>query len=105
MDACATSQFEQHVRAVSGLPLGDVGMTAPAAVMVNILGDAWKWSNGECVGPPNWDALLRESRVHLHLYGKNEPRPGRKMGHFTVCDDDVASALETARRLKTALQG
>lgn len=105
MDACATSQFEQHVRAVAGLPLGDVGMTAPAAVMVNILGDAWRWANDACVGEPNWAALLREPRVHLHLYGKSEPRPGRKMGHFTVCGDDLPSTFETARRLKAALQG
>jgi 5-(carboxyamino)imidazole ribonucleotide synthase len=103
LDACATSQFEQHVRAVAGLPLGDVSPTAPAAVMVNILGDAWKWSGDRCVGPPDWSALLREPRVHLHLYGKTEPRPGRKMGHFTVIGDTPDAALEHARRLKAAL--
>lgn len=104
MDACVTSQFEQHVRAVAGLPLGDVGMSAPAAVMVNILGDAWKWSDDKCVGEPNWAALLREPRVHLHLYGKKEPRPGRKMGHFTVTAATTDAALDLARRLKDALQ-
>ena len=103
LDACVTSQFEQHVRAVAGLPLGDVGMTAPAAVMVNILGDAWKWDGDRCVGEPDWAALLAEPRVHLHLYGKSEPRPGRKMGHFTVTADSTAAALELARRLKAAL--
>lgn len=103
MDACVTSQFEQHVRAVAGLPLGDVSMSAPAAVMVNILGDAWKWSGDKCVGEPNWAALLREPRVHLHLYGKKEPRPGRKMGHFTVTADTPDAALDLARRLKEAL--
>jgi 5-(carboxyamino)imidazole ribonucleotide synthase len=103
LDACATSQFEQHVRAVAGLPLGDASPTAPAAVMVNILGDAWKWSGDRCVGPPDWSALLREPRVHLHLYGKTEPRPGRKMGHFTVIGDTPDAALERARRLKASL--
>ncbi len=103
MDACATSQFEQHVRAVTGLPLGDVSMTAPAAVMVNILGDAWKWSGDQCVGEPAWAAILREPRAHLHLYGKKEPRPGRKMGHFTVTGTDLAETFERARRLKAAL--
>jgi 5-(carboxyamino)imidazole ribonucleotide synthase len=105
MDACVTSQFEQHVRAVAGLPLGDVGMSAPAAVMVNILGDAWKWSADRCVGEPNWAAILGTPRAHLHLYGKKEPRPGRKMGHFTVTAESADAALELARKLKTALQG
>jgi 5-(carboxyamino)imidazole ribonucleotide synthase len=103
LDACATSQFEQHVRAVAGLPLGESSLTAPAAVMVNILGDAWKWSGEQCTGAPDWSALLREPRVHLHLYGKKEPRPGRKMGHFTVIGDTANTALERARQLKAAL--
>jgi 5-(carboxyamino)imidazole ribonucleotide synthase len=102
LDACVTSQFEQHVRAVCGLPLGDVSLTAPA-VMVNILGDAWKWQDGKVVGEPNWAALLEAPRVKLHLYGKREPRPGRKMGHFTVCAEDVNTALENARQLKARL--
>lgn len=105
MDACVTSQFEQHVRAVTGLPLGDVSLTAGGAVMVNILGDAWRWSSTECIGAPNWAALLAEPRAHLHLYGKKEPRPGRKMGHFTVTADTPDAALEIARRLKATLQG
>ena len=88
---------------VAGLPLGNVGLSAPAAVMVNILGDAWKWSGDRCVGEPNWAALLREPRVHLHLYGKKEPRPGRKMGHFTVTAETPDAALALAIRLKAAL--
>lgn len=104
MDACVTSQFEQHVRAVTGLPLGDVSLTAGGAVMVNILGDAWRWSADQCTGEPNWSALLGEPRVHLHLYGKKSPRPGRKMGHFTVTAENANTALELARRLKDALQ-
>jgi 5-(carboxyamino)imidazole ribonucleotide synthase len=105
MDACVTSQFEQHVRAVTGLPLGDVSLTADGAVMVNILGDSWRWSGTKCIGAPNWAALLAEPRAHLHLYGKKEPRQGRKMGHFTVTADTPDAALEIARRLKATLQG
>jgi len=103
MDGCVTSQFEQHVRAIAGLPLGDVSMTAPVAIMVNILGDAWRWTGEKCVGEPNWAAILREPRAHLHLYGKKEPRPGRKMGHFTVTGTEVGETFERARRLKAAL--
>jgi 5-(carboxyamino)imidazole ribonucleotide synthase len=102
MDACITSQFEQHVRAICGLPLGDVSMTAPS-VMVNILGDAWKWRDGQLVGEPNWAAVLAHPRAKLHLYGKREPRVGRKMGHFNVLADKVDSALEAARTLKAQL--
>jgi 5-(carboxyamino)imidazole ribonucleotide synthase len=72
MDACATSQFEQLVRAVCGLPLGSVERTADA-VMKNLIGD----------DVDNWPALLAEPGARLHLYGKAEARPGRKMGHVT----------------------
>jgi len=102
MDACSTSQFEQHVRAICGLPLGSVAMKAPA-VMVNILGDAWKWQDGVAVAAPNWPAILASSRARLHLYGKGEPRIGRKMGHFTVLADSIDAALEKARSLKAKL--
>jgi 5-(carboxyamino)imidazole ribonucleotide synthase len=103
LDGCVTSQFEQHVRAVTGLPLGDVSLTAPAVVMVNILGDEWKWAHDKCVGEPDWTAILGTPRAHLHLYGKKEPRPGRKMGHFTVTAESAEAALELARTLKAAL--
>jgi 5-(carboxyamino)imidazole ribonucleotide synthase len=102
MDACATSQFEQHVRAICGLPLGDTALRTPA-VMVNILGDAWAWRDGQVVGEPAWKTLLAAPNVKLHLYGKREPRPGRKMGHFTVTGSTVDAALEHARALKTQL--
>jgi len=102
LDACATSQFEQHVRAVCGLPLGSPALESPV-VMVNILGDAWQWSEGKVVAAPDWAALLADPKTKLHLYGKKEPRRGRKMGHFTVRDADVAVALERARTLKAAL--
>ena len=97
IDACVTSQFEQQVRAVCGLPLGAVEMTAPAVVMVNILGDAWSTRE------PDWNTLLAQPQVKLHLYGKTEPRPGRKMGHFTVTARDADMALELAEKYKSRL--
>jgi 5-(carboxyamino)imidazole ribonucleotide synthase len=102
MDGAETSQFEQHVRAICGLPLGSTAALGPT-VMVNILGDAWKWKAGKVEGEPNWAAILAEPSASLHLYGKPEPRPGRKMGHFTVRGDDVESALLLARALKESL--
>ncbi len=98
LDACMTSQFEQQVRAICGLPLGAVTLLSPV-VMVNILGDAW--ANGE----PHWDVLLAQPNVRLHLYGKAEARPGRKMGHFTVTARDADMALEFARKYQARLGG
>lgn len=86
-DACVTSQFEQQARAICGLPLGSTEMFRPAA-MANLLGDVW--SGGE----PDWAAACRLPNVKLHLYGKAEPRPGRKMGHLTAL---AATAEEAAR--------
>lgn len=86
-DACVTSQFEQQLRAVCGLPLGSAKFYRPAA-MVNLLGDIW--DNGE----PAWERALTDPNVKLHLYGKLEPRKGRKMGHLTATAD---SAHEAAR--------
>jgi len=97
IEGCATSQFEQHVRAVCGLPLGGTDLLRPAA-MVNLLGDIW--SQGE----PNWAAALSEPDVHLHLYGKREPRPGRKMGHLTALSGTVESAAASAQRARDSLQ-
>ncbi len=82
LGACATSQFEQHVRAVCGLPLGE--SSAQSAVMVNLLGDLWK--NGE----PDWRPLKAIRGLKLHLYGKSEARAGRKMGHYTVVGSGAA---------------
>ncbi|WP_438481032.1 5-(carboxyamino)imidazole ribonucleotide synthase [Oleiharenicola lentus] len=96
LDACVTSQFEQQVRAICGLPLGDTKLISPV-VMVNILGDAW--ANGE----PNWAALLADSSAKLHLYGKGDPRPGRKMGHFSVVSGDAKTAYHRAVELKSRL--
>jgi 5-(carboxyamino)imidazole ribonucleotide synthase len=102
IDGCETSQFEQHVRAVCGLPLGAVDVREPT-VMVNILGDAWRWREGRVVGDPRWETVLAAPRVKLHLYGKAEPRPGRKMGHFTVRDRDIETALSRAKELQGGL--
>ncbi|MBI2518740.1 MAG: 5-(carboxyamino)imidazole ribonucleotide synthase [Opitutae bacterium] len=102
IDACMTSQFEQQVRAICGLPLGAVTLLSPV-VMVNILGDAWHWSDGKVVAEPKWADLLAQPNVRLHLYGKAEPRPGRKMGHFTVTARDADMALELARKYQARL--
>ncbi len=96
LDACVTDQFEQQVRALAGLPLGDTRLMSPV-VMVNILGD--RWANGG----PNWDALLAHPNVKLHLYGKEAARPGRKMGHFNVLDHDLPAALALAERMREVL--
>jgi 5-(carboxyamino)imidazole ribonucleotide synthase len=79
-----------------------VTITAPV-VMVNILGDSWKWDNGYLAGEPNWAAILGEPRAKLHLYGKKEPRLGRKMGHFTVTAASADAALDAARVLRDKL--
>jgi 5-(carboxyamino)imidazole ribonucleotide synthase len=90
--ACATSQFEQHVRAVCGLPLGDPRALSPA-VMVNLIGDLW------AAGPPAWHHVLAVPEARLHLYGKDAPAPGRKMGHVVLLDDDPVRALASAEAL------
>jgi len=96
IDACATSQFEQQVRALTGLPLGSTELRSPAA-MVNVLGDIWRR------GEPPLDALAESFDARLHVYGKSEPRPGRKMGHFTVLDGDARAAMRRAEALRRAL--
>jgi len=101
IDAGETSQFEQQVRAVCGLPLGPAGARCPA-VMVNILGEAWNRERGAVVDP-DWAAILAEPAAKLHLYGKPDPRPGRKMGHFTVQGPDLSAALELAEKIKAGL--
>lgn len=87
LDAHATSQFEQQVRAACGLPLGSTLQRAPAA-MANLLGDLWEG------GVPDWPRVLALADVHLHLYGKSEARPGRKMGHLTA----IGRTAKEARR-------
>jgi 5-(carboxyamino)imidazole ribonucleotide synthase len=94
IDACACSQFEQQVRAVCGLPLGSFELTVPAAAMANLLGDVWQ------AGEPRWERVLADPRLRLHLYGKTDARPGRKMGHLTglAATADAAASLVRAAR-------
>ena len=94
-DACLTSQFEQQLRAVSALPLGATDLLRPAA-MANLLGDLW--SNGE----PTWTAACGFANVKLHLYGKLQPRPARKMGHLTALADSPEHARRTALAARAA---
>jgi 5-(carboxyamino)imidazole ribonucleotide synthase len=91
-DACVTCQFEQQLRAICGLPLGATGLHR-AAAMANLLGDLWTR------GVPNWAALCALPDVKLHLYGKTEPRPGRKMGHITAL---ASTAHEAGARVREA---
>jgi 5-(carboxyamino)imidazole ribonucleotide synthase len=97
-DACVTSQFEQQLRAVCGLPLGLTEQYAPA-VMVQLLGDLWSG------GTPQWQNALAVPGAMLHLYGKTEPRPGRKMGHITVMAPTLELAYDRALEARSALSG
>jgi 5-(carboxyamino)imidazole ribonucleotide synthase len=96
IDAAVTSQFEQQVRAICGLPLGAADIPRPAA-MVNLLGDLW------IGGEPNWAAACRYTDVKLHLYGKTGPRPGRKMGHLTAVAPTVNEAQDRVIAARDAL--
>ena len=95
-DACVTSQFEQQLRAVCGLPLGSAEFYKPAA-MANLLGDLWQ--NGE----PNWAAAVSLPNIKLHLYGKADPRNGRKMGHLTATANSATDAALLVRHAKKNL--
>ncbi len=94
LDGSATSQFEQQIRAVCGVGLGDTSMTTPAVAMVNLLGDLWDQ------GSPDWTSVLDDPQAKLHLYGKSEPRPGRKMGHLTVLGEVPTEAAARALALR-----
>jgi 5-(carboxyamino)imidazole ribonucleotide synthase len=96
-DACITSQFEQQLRAVCGLPFGSPDLLCPT-VMVNLFGDLW-----DAGGAPNWNLIARHPRAKLHLYGKLEPRPGRKMGHYCVLGETIETALSEALYIRQAL--
>jgi 5-(carboxyamino)imidazole ribonucleotide synthase len=98
LDACTSDQFEQQLRTLCALPLAQVRLLSPVA-MVNLLGDLW--SSGE----PRWAEAFRRPGVLLHLYGKAEPRPGRKMGHLNCLADDPGRALALALEARNALAG
>lgn len=94
--ACATSQFEQHVRAVCGLALGAPDLLS-GAVMLNLIGDLWSQRQ------PPWQHVLARPDARLHLYGKDRPEPGRKMGHVLILDDDTDRGLASADALLALL--
>jgi 5-(carboxyamino)imidazole ribonucleotide synthase len=97
LDACSTDQFEQQVRTLCGLPLSQPWLLTPVA-MINLLGDLWAG------GEPRWAEALRRPGVRLHLYGKAEARPGRKMGHLNCLANDPDSALALALETRNALR-
>ena len=96
VDACATSQFEQQVRTMCGLAPSDTRLLS-AVVMTNLMGDIWN------DGDPAWQHVLNQPGAHLHLYGKREARPGRKMGHINCLADDTDKALQVTAKIRAAL--
>ena len=102
LDACVTNQFEQQVRTLCGLPLGDTDAHC-AAVCVNLLGDLWYPDGASVPREPDWRRLLERPGLRLHLYGKDQPRPGRKMGHFTVIGRDRHEVLLAAMAARAAI--
>ncbi|MDX1668637.1 MAG: 5-(carboxyamino)imidazole ribonucleotide synthase [Limnobacter sp.] len=101
LDACVTSQFEQQARILAGLPLGNTRQHSPA-VMVNLLGDLWFSQDGQ-EREPDWSSVLALPSVKLHLYGKEQARAGRKMGHITVMADTLEAALDSAQEVRDLL--
>ena len=113
IDACVTSQFEQQLRAICGLPLGDTSYRRPAA-MANLLGDLWpenqrrgaeaqSQSVKSVDKTPNWAATFPHADMHLHLYGKRDARPGRKMGHLTALADSTQAAKTLVQTVRNEL--
>jgi 5-(carboxyamino)imidazole ribonucleotide synthase len=100
VDACVTSQYEQQVRALCGLPLGEARAHS-VAVMVNILGDLWY--DGDKYHEPDWSKLHAYPNLKLHFYGKHHARHGRKMAHFTVIDSDFDRAVKAAMEARAAI--
>ena len=96
IEGAVTSQFEQHVRAVCGLPLGSTELRAPAAAMANLLGDCWP--------DPDFVGALADPRVNLHLYGKQTARIGRKMGHLTAVGATVRDASDAVTAARSRLK-
>jgi len=100
IDACVTNQFEQQVRAMTGLPLGSARQHS-SAVMVNLLGDIWP-ENMDSV--PEWQVALNNPMLKMHLYGKQQARAGRKMGHFTVTNVNRDEAIKQAMQVRAELK-
>ncbi|HPU50674.1 MAG TPA: 5-(carboxyamino)imidazole ribonucleotide synthase, partial [Burkholderiaceae bacterium] len=102
IDGCVTSQFEQQARVLAGLPLGSTRQFE-SVVMLNLLGDLWFPPSGGAECEPDWPGLLAHPNVKLHLYGKAQARPARKMGHVTVLADSVDQALHEAVQIEHQL--
>ncbi|MCA9136552.1 MAG: 5-(carboxyamino)imidazole ribonucleotide synthase [Planctomycetales bacterium] len=100
IEACHTSQFQQHVRAVCGLPLGSTDLRVGGAAMANLLGDVWETDGAN----PCWNRSLSIPSVSLHLYGKAEPKIGRKMGHLTSTGRSVEDAVQSVNDARDALE-
>lgn len=100
IDSCYTSQFEQHIRAITNLPLGSTRMTSPA-VMLNLLGEPDHTGVADYVGLKE---CLDIEGVYVHLYGKSTTKPFRKMGHITIVNDDLDKAIEVAAKVKKTLK-
>ena len=93
LDSCLTSQFEQQVRALARLPLGDTRLISPV-VMLNVLGEVWiRFENS-----PPWDRILEMPSARLHLYGKHAAKVGRKMGHINFLADSIDLAMQDAQQ-------
>jgi 5-(carboxyamino)imidazole ribonucleotide synthase len=98
LDSCLTSQFEQQVRVLAKLPLGNSKLMSPV-VMLNLLGDLWlHGENNDAITAPNWQNVLAMASAKLHLYGKAAPKIGRKMGHINFLDESVEQALKSAHQ-------
>lgn len=103
MNACVTSQFEQQVRVMAGLPLGSSRLLAPV-VMLNILGDVWYPGDDDVQAEPNWAGVLAVKGTSLHLYGKREARRARKMGHVNCTGSTLAQAVHAANQVVDVLR-
>jgi len=99
IETCVTSQFQQHIRAITGLPLGKTNMIVPAAVMINILGD--RHGRAEIQG---LEKALTTPNASVHIYNKIETKPERKMGHITVVDKNIKSALKKAKLVRSYIK-
>jgi len=102
MDACISSQFEQQVRAMARLPLGDTRLLAPVS-MLNLLGDLWFEGSDDLAKEPAWNRVLAHSDAKLHLYGKSAPRIGRKMGHVNCLGETLDAARATCAAVAAEL--
>ena len=98
IDACHSSQFDQQARATADIPLGSPQLISPV-IMMNLLGDLWE----SPLTPPDWSEILSLKGTVLHLYGKREARPGRKMGHINILGDSVEDCLKKARSIRKKL--